>query len=80
MEYLIRQIIISALFILGGALLYILINHIIDSIGKEGIDRVYETRADKLARERTKKRFGRIYTMLLFMLVVVINLVFYFFR
>lgn len=80
MNYLIKDGIISLVFILVGALVYYIINRLYDSIGKEGILRVYETQKERQSRMRAKKRVGKIYAILLFLLVIAINLLFYYNR
>ncbi|MDF2904944.1 MAG: hypothetical protein K0R34_265 [Herbinix sp.] len=80
MEFLMRDGIISVLFLVVGGGLYLVISHMLDSIGREGIDRVYETKKERLARIRMKKKVGKIYAMSLFLMVIAINLAFYYFR
>lgn len=80
MEYLLKEGMISLLFLLVGGGLYLVINYLLDSIGKEGIDRVYETKKEKQTREKMKKKVGKMYAILLFLLVIAINILFYYFR
>jgi NADH:ubiquinone oxidoreductase subunit 3 (subunit A) len=80
MDYLLKNGIISIVFVLIGAVVYLVINYLLDSIGKEGIDRVYESKKEKQTRERIKKKVGKMYAMLLFLLVIGINIIFYYFR
>jgi fructose-specific phosphotransferase system IIC component len=80
MEFLMRDGIISVLFLVVGGGFYLVISHMLDSIGREGIDRVYETKKERLARIRMKKKVGKIYAMSLFLMVIAINLAFYYFR
>lgn len=80
MEYLLSHGTITLVFLLMGVVLYFVINYLFDSIGKGGIDRVFETEEDKHSREFTKKKAGKIYAILLFGLVIVINIMFYFIR
>lgn len=80
MEYLLKEGMISLLFLLVGGGLYLVINYLLDSIGKEGIDRVYETKKEKQTREKMKKKVGKMYAILLVFLVIAINILFYYLR
>lgn len=72
------QIIISFLIIVIGQGCYSLVTYLIDIPGRNKIERVYESKKEKKERERKKRSISKIYFISLVIVVLLINLVFYY--
>lgn len=75
----ITHVIVSVLFILTGVGLFSILTFLFDMVGKNKIERVYETEEEKKERRINKKKVKKVYMIFLIWIVMVLNIYIYFY-